>query len=194
MHEYKYLKAADDGRNAYDVLELNEKFSLHDTKFIVHDEVKRNYLVFRDYEQYQNWFHEQPVRTLHEVIRGMQPQKLKFDIDAESAKLDLLPDIPMPIEPVIEITDEDWLQEIYDAAYEIQMREHEAAFQIWQSKSMRQHKADAMYDAIYKAIKEVFFYNYYYEVTDDDLAVSDSSDDTKFSRHIVVKSRHVANS
>jgi hypothetical protein len=67
----------------------------------VHKEARRNYLVFDTYQDFKVWFPANPTqRTLHEVIRGNQLQKLKFDIDATADKLDALDDMPQPTPPV----------------------------------------------------------------------------------------------
>ena len=54
------------------------------------------YFVFKSFAHYKMWFATSDIRTLHEVIRGSQAQKLKFDIDAAADDLDNLEDMPQP--------------------------------------------------------------------------------------------------
>jgi hypothetical protein len=87
LQTYQYLKSDTNHKRAQ-VLELNEEFAANDQKFIVHNEARRNYLVFDTYQDFKVWFAANPTQwTLHEVIRGKQLQKLKFDIDTAMDKL-----------------------------------------------------------------------------------------------------------
>jgi hypothetical protein len=97
MRTYQYLKA-DTNRECAQVLELNEEFAPNDRKFIVHNKAQRNYLVFDTYQDFKVWFAANPTqRTLHAVIREKQLQKLKFDIDATTDKLDALEHPQLPV-------------------------------------------------------------------------------------------------
>ncbi len=83
---FKYLRMAD-GRDPEDV--VFESPYIHFKPFIVHNEADRTYLVFYSATDFIRWFHNNSnIRTLHEVILGDKPQKLKFDIDASAEDLD----------------------------------------------------------------------------------------------------------
>jgi hypothetical protein len=126
MLTYQYLKANKDRQRAQ-VLELNEEFAPIDQKFIVHNEARRNYLVFDTYQDFKVWFAVNPTqRTLHEVIRGKQMQKLKFDIDAAADKLDALEDMPQPTHPVAcDSFGLDFIDEYLDSTSAEEMRKYE---------------------------------------------------------------------
>ena len=95
---YQYMRA-DDNKPRHQVLESNEDFDAVSIKFIVHNEAEHNYLVFESYSHYCAWFATTTIRTLHEVIRNCQPQKLKFDIDLDTKNIDSLLDAPLPVPP-----------------------------------------------------------------------------------------------
>ncbi len=168
---YQYAKAGKTAtgaeRPAASVLELNEVFTACDPKFIVHNEADRTFLVFNSYTDYRGWFAHGTLRSLHEVIRGSQPQRLKFDIDAAADKLDALEEVEEP-----------WGGD-YDR---------------WQTASKRTRKAVKLFEDISNAIIECFYDLYGKGLNPDyDFAISDSTDEAKFSRHIVIWRFHVKN-
>jgi hypothetical protein len=195
MRTYQYLKADKDRKRAQ-VLELNEEFAPIDQKFIVHNEARRNYLVFDTYQDFKVWFAANPTqRTLHEVIRGKQMQKLKFDIDAAADKLDALEDMPEPTPPVAcaDSYGLDFIDEYLDATWAEEMRKYEVNLARWHATSPRDRKAQRMFNTILWAIKKCFSDTYATELYSEDFTLSNSSDETKYSRHVVIKSFCVKN-
>ncbi len=90
--EFKYLYVVqNENRRSDDVLECiydsQEKIK---GKFVMHDEVKRNYYVFEDIDAALRHVSSLPdkKRTFHEVIFGWKPQKIKLDIDIKEVDLD----------------------------------------------------------------------------------------------------------
>lgn len=168
---YQYLKdgqtSAGKPRQQSQVLELNEFFVADDPKFIVHNEDGRKFLVFDSYADFKSWFAVNDIQTLHEVVRGSQPQRLKFDIDCEADKLDALEDMSEP----------DW-----------------SNYEWWNSASPRTRKSRRLFDTIAGAIIECFADLYSIGLgIEQDFTISDSTDATKFSRHIVITRFHVKN-
>jgi hypothetical protein len=61
---------------------------------VIRDELHNRYLVFESREEFLAWYELVPEkdRCCHEVVFGWAAQRLKFDVDAPSHKLDALPD------------------------------------------------------------------------------------------------------
>jgi len=87
-HRYfKYLVPGE-GCNPKDVLEENCVFD--ESIFIVHNESTWGYYLFDTYDDFENWYYDLDDKTMHEVIFGNSPQRLKFDIDASKDFIDSL--------------------------------------------------------------------------------------------------------
>jgi len=84
---FKYLVPGE-GCNPKDVLEENCVFD--ESIFIVHNESTRGYYLFKTYDDFENWYYDLEDKTMHEVIFGKGPQRLKFDIDASKDFIDSL--------------------------------------------------------------------------------------------------------
>ena len=136
--------------------------------------------MFNSYSDFKEWFATSPIRTLHEVIRGTQPQKLKFDIDVPAHALDALDDMEEPIPPPPHADS--------DLYYD-----HETLLDYWKSASPRTRKARRLFSIIMGAITECFKEIYSIELSEFDFAMSDSTDATKFSRHVVISEYCVEN-
>jgi hypothetical protein len=193
---YQFLKAKE-GRNECDVLECNEQFTVNDTKFIVHDEAQRNYMVFDNYNHFTTWFAANPTcRTLHEVIRGTQQQKIKFDIDASAELMADIEDAPMPLPPTPYEKmggDFELFDELFEAEYQENLAQYAIDLAAWHVCTAEKRKAQHIFDTIVKAVIDSFQEFYCEDITLADLAVSDATDATKFSRHIVLKTYSVNN-
>lgn len=156
------------------VVECNE--ILHG-QFIVRDEKECKYLVFNSYEDYTRWFVANPkIRTLHETIVGTHRQKLKFDIDAETAKLDSIEfakELPLELPNFfIDDVSPNW----------------------WKSASLQSKKSCVVFDIIVRSIVQCFDSEFGHELTPEDFAICDSTDQTKFSRHVVILNYYAENS
>jgi len=87
---YRYFKylVPGEGRNPKDV--LDENYVSNKDIFIVHDESTWGYYLFNTYDNFENWYYGLEDKTMHEVIFGENPQRLKFDIDASKEFMDSL--------------------------------------------------------------------------------------------------------
>lgn len=180
--EYQYMVSKED-RDPSTVLEICE----HNPQFIVHNEVGRSFTVLDSVADFKEWFAcPNTPRTLHEVILGDRPQKLKFDIDAEVEKLATLPDY-MPAAPRL-VPDA-------DSYNDHMLYEHKVALAEWKAMTPLNRKARRLFDVVTNAIESAFsdVYGNMLFIDEFDLAVSDSTDHTKFSRHIVLHRYYVAN-
>lgn len=85
MKTYTYLKNDDSTRDPSTVALQN----CIESNIIIRDEFNNNYKVFDDWDSF--WIYSDSVkiqeRCFHEVIMGYKPQRIKFDIDVESNKL-----------------------------------------------------------------------------------------------------------
>ncbi len=85
---FKHLKPNDEDDEC--VFDVYNKSRLKDI-FIIHNEDKRNYLVFESKNDFILWYTpkiDQPDNHFHEIILGQNKQRMRFDIDA---KLDEIP-------------------------------------------------------------------------------------------------------
>lgn len=176
---YKYLKSGE-GRRPEDVLELSEPLLYTETKnFIVRNESNNTFLYFDSYFDYASWFRTNPKsRCLHEVILGPQPQKLKFDIDAEMAELDQC------------ISDE-VIEEYMDSLEQEQ-------FEQWDELPPAERKIEYYFKHflfyLESILMECFETSRIFALEiDPRFAYSDSSDEFKFSRHVVCRNYCVEN-
>jgi hypothetical protein len=87
---YRYFKylVPGEGRNPKDV--LDENYVSNKDIFIVHDESTWGYYLFNTYIDFEDWYYCLEDKTIHEVIFGDNPQRLKFDIDASKEFMDSL--------------------------------------------------------------------------------------------------------
>lgn len=166
-----------------------------DPKFIVRDESVNNYLVWNNYQEFQKWFGLNPTRrTLHEVIIGRYRQKLKFDIDAAAADLDVLPDMPEPPVPVrCENIGDEIVDALFEETFRAEMQKYEANLARRQITSERNRKAQYMFNRFLAALSVTFEEIYDTPLQDSDMCFSNSSDDTKYSRHVVISTFNVRN-
>ena len=85
MKTYTYLKNDDSTRDPSTVALQN----CIESNIIIRDEFNNNYKVFDNWDSF--WIYSDSVqiqeRCFHEVIMGYKPQRIKFDIDVESNKL-----------------------------------------------------------------------------------------------------------
>lgn len=202
---YQYMVRGRDRADAQ-VLECCET----SIDFTVHNEPTRSYLVFTSYDDYRRWHRVNPLMSLHEVIRE-QPQKLKFDIDAAATKLDAI-SVERPSEPVApvaavaaEIDADDelgaWMNEAAagieaadQARYVAAMAAWRAATAVYDRSTQRSRKGTALFNRILSAIRATFADMYGIDLAPEDFAFSDSTDATKFSRHIVISTYSVDDS
>ena len=151
---YRYLCPGKD-RNDRDVMYPHGR-QADDRRFRVRDEAAKEFLAFASYDDLCVWRAQPGVsQTLHEVVLADDRQRLKFDIDADDAKL-------RPLAKSYGLTAN--------------------AF------------ADMIAHAVKEAVTSTFFTYYHIELDPEhDFAMSDSTDETKFSRHIVIPHYSVAN-
>lgn len=173
---YKYLVPAAD-RDKHDVLE--NYFNARD--FAVRDELNNNYWHTDSYETISRF---PPSNCLHEVIFGQQPQKIRFDIDCPMIKLVAL-DVSKIIFPAGYYYD--YLRELQEIAIanlagsEIEIKK-EFLTKIFCEIISMVFRRD--YD-------EILITNTKLEVCD--FAITDQSDEHKFSRHIILYNYSVSN-
>lgn len=191
---YKFLKAQE-GRDPKQVLELHEYFAAEaDPKFIVHEESSRSYLAFDSYEHFQVWFEANPGRrTLHEVIRGCQAQKLKFDLDAPADKLEKMPEVAYPAKPVYVGMGDELYDEVLLDMYNEEMVKYNAQVEQLNSMTPLRRKGRRVFLEFLVSLKACFEEVYGIDLAIKALAISDSSDETKYSKHIVIPDYHVKN-
>ena len=158
---YKFLREPDRDHSAKHVLTKNEVGVgiPGQRKFIVHNEYDRSYLVFDSYCHYEDWFSAQET-NLHEVIHGKQRQKLKFDIDAKPDIIAKLPQASLVRFPNL--------------------------LEYIPANTPTGRKQRYLLNTILLQIKRLFRWLYKIRVSECDFAIADSSDDTKFSAHIIV--------
>lgn len=194
---YKFLKR-NPKRNDSEVAEANEEFVVDDPKFIVRDEYAERFHVFESYADFKQWFNHpsNTTRTLHEVIRGGQKQKLKFDIDAKAEDITSdIPEIQQPTPPAVESNyGIDVLDNCLLALTTAEQQKYEKDLAAWKLFTPEQRQRKYIFNQFMNTLIRVF--NDYYDrtITPADFAISDSSDATKFSRHVVIKTYHVPTS
>jgi len=181
---YKYINSGED-RSSKDCINENELFEfINDEKFIVQDEITRNYLVFNSYNDFKQWFVDNPnQRCLHELIRGCSPQKLKFDIDVKYNESDLseFEDMPEPIKYQVDDEEIEVCELLGMDPYETYNNEL-AQY----NKGINERKCRLAFLKFIEHIKETFQQLYIEKLDESDIVVSDSSDANKFSKHIVL--------
>lgn len=196
---FKYLKPANDNATKENCVTLG--YSLKPETFIVRDEANREYKTFENYAAFKAWFNEdKKCRCLHEVVRGTQKQKIKFDIDCASDLLDDVPEVPAPVVKPAPVKQEsnDWVKSMMNAAsYNQALKEYNASmedYREWKSRTPFQRKCMKLYNEFMNHLMRVFNRVYLINgvtITPADFAVSDSSNAEKFSHHVVIKNFHV---
>jgi hypothetical protein len=90
---FRYLVQKDRGS---DLPSVQDRYKLNDLvcRPVIRDELTNTFNVFESRDEFLAWYEAVPEknRCCHEVIFGKLPQRLKFDVDAPSHKLDALPD------------------------------------------------------------------------------------------------------
>jgi hypothetical protein len=103
-------------------------------------------------------------------------------------------DMPQPIPPIAcDSFGLDFIDEYLDTASAEEMRKYEMNLACWHVTSPWDRKAQRMFETILWAIKKCFSDIYATELCSDDFTLSNSSDQTKYSRHVVIKSFCVKN-
>lgn len=197
---FRYLKAGRDTANEKNCVELG--YTKTKTSFIVRDEATNDYKCFETYPEFKEWFDKpNSSRMLHEVIDGARAQKLKFDIDVSADSLATKPDIEIPPSlppPVRENTlaDEFGLGELDEICYQDRLREYEqreAFIAEFSNKTPAERKALKLFNRLMEQIMKTFNETYIRELRPSDFAIADSSNGTKYSRHVVIKGFAVEN-
>jgi hypothetical protein len=180
---------------------------------VIRDELNNRYHVFDSRAEFLEWYDKVPEaeRCCHETVFGWSPQRIKFDIDAPSHKLDALPesvlalaiaaaedrlrdDTPMPA-----LLDDDLqslFDEILDTAPENLVESLDVVSPPLEAdlvEAGRRAKIEAIVGILIEAILDELYVAYYgiedLVATRDDLAVTDSSGATvngwKYSYHIL---------
>ena len=91
--EFRYLIQKDRG-SKHPSVEDHYKIEDLATRPVIRDEYRNRYFVFESRDEFLEWYDRVPEaeRCCHEVIFGRLAQRIHFDIDAPSHKLDALPD------------------------------------------------------------------------------------------------------
>ena len=181
---YRYINS-DNDRASKDCLNENELFDgINDEKFIIQNEISRKYLVFNSYGDFKDWFSANPdQRCLHELVRGCSPQKLKFDIDILYATADLseFEDTPKPIK--YEVDDEELMtcETLHMDPYE----EYNNALTQY-NKGINERRCHLAFLKFIECVKKTFQQLYTEKLLDSEICISDASDESKFSKHVVL--------
>lgn len=135
---------------------------------------KRNFRVYKTYEQFVHELATERVKAFHEVILDL-PQKLKFDIDAPASKLELF---EIPTDCNVSIDDLEILEALQD---------FEAP------KLSNAEKYQAVLDAILDAINTMFLITYSKLLAPENIVIAESHcpAGTKFSNHIIITGFYV---
>ncbi|KAL6046009.1 hypothetical protein QOT17_022444 [Balamuthia mandrillaris] len=191
MRQYPYVVLKEDCKES-DCLDCCEQFTENDPKFIIFDETKRKFCVYPSYEEFLA--DETKSQTLHEIIRGMVPQKLKFDLDAKAAEVDPLPEVKALIPP----TEPELLgDELFDAwlatEYQSDLLQYEQKKAQFDAASAQDHKRQWLHSAVLDVIKKTFSLLYDCELKPKDIVICNSSANHKFSQHYIITNFYVAN-
>lgn len=187
MEVFKWIRAPDHKHNENEVMERKYK-SIHDFngRFVTRNFATGRFVIFPNLVKYRSEIEKIPEeqRCFHEVIFGSQPQKLKFDIDAELEKVIAF---KMPMEegenvslPPVTLDPEilELLDGIDDTPKPI-VDENQA-------------KIDHVVSVITKAVKDTFFITYGF---DPDLVICESKSSktpvAKWSYHLITASSAV---
>ena len=143
------------------------------TKFVVFNE--KRYFVFDNFATYEAFHAKLPAdeQTFHEVVFGISPQKLKFDIDVSQDKLDQY--IPQ--------TYDTFVDESSDLA-----RALEACFML-----VNEYKFKYILREITNIIIDTFLIKFAIELDETNVVLTDSSGPDKCSAHIIITGWHAAN-
>ena len=220
--EFRYLIRKDRGPDGAPSVEEHYKSKDLETRPVVRDEHRNRYLVFETRGEFLEWYEGVPEaeRSCHEVIFGRQPQRIHFDIDAPSHKLDALPDTllaaalrepgkdplddqPDPLEFLWAEDDDqpDPLEFLWAEDDDPLKDLHGAPGAPTQDESRRAAKIHAVVDALIEAVLDELYVAYYGVAgvfpTRKDLVVTDSSGPAgglgiKYSFHILVLPYSVA--
>ena len=180
---------------------VEDRYKIQDlvSRPVVRDEYNNRYLVFESRAECLEWSANtpEPERCFHEVVFGRLPQRLKFDVDAPSHKLDALclcaePPPPAEDDPLAILLGGDFK--------DVQPRETSAHIDD-PIRRERESKFHTIVDQLIEAILDEL-YVAYHGVEDllpsrGDLVIADSSGGTplgvKYSFHILVLPYFVAN-
>jgi hypothetical protein len=175
---------------------VEDRYKIQDlvSRPVVRDEYNNRYLVFESRAEFLEWSANapEPERCFHEVVFGRLPQRLKFDVDAPSHKLDAL---CLHAEPTF--AEDDPLAILLGEDFEdVQQRETDDPLH-----RERGSKFHAIVDQLIEAILDELYVAYHgvenLLPSRGDLVIADSSGGTplgvKYSFHILVLPYFVAN-
>ena len=176
---------------------VEDRYKLQDLagRPVVRDECTNRYLVFESRAEFLEWSANTPApeRCFHEVVFGRLPQRLKFDIDAPSHKLDAMADPPRGESARATPEEDDPLEILLGEACE--------ACEACKPGDARETKFHTIVNQLIEAILDELYVAYHgvegLLPSRGDLVVADSSGPTalgvKFSVHILVLPYFVAN-
>jgi len=178
--KYKYLNRADCPKG--ECLYTSEM--VQPEGWIIQQEYPHCYRYFHNLIEFEKWHEAIPEnqRTFHEVIRAGQSQKIKIDIDGESTKLASYPD-PLARDDVSYFAEQIETTLGQKSFEGIITKE---CFYQWQKSTEILRKKDeiSMYikNALQIAIKEITGSS----LSINDILVADSSNETKWSQHLIL--------
>lgn len=182
---------------------------------VVRDELRKQFLVFGSRNEFVEWYEAVPEaeRSHHEVIFGKLPQRLKFDVDAPAHKLDAISDavLAAALESVraphgrfesaaSELASagmDAYIEELLGGAPTTPMQDAQPPTPMQDAQPMtRAAKIHAVVNILIEAVLDEL-YIAYYGIEDlvpsrNDVAVTDSSNESKYSYHVLVLPHYVA--
>jgi len=197
------------GNNA-DSVEANYKFVPNDRRIVIHCERTCSFYVFDTCDEMVAFLVAQKkanpeLLNYHEVIRGQSYQKLRFNIDTpiefiENAMADIKkPELEAkPAKP--EATGLNFIDSLEFGIYGEKLAEVRHYNDYVTKTSLNEMRCALLMNHIKVAIGVAFSRLYFSkgvpvspEFVEENLLVFDSSDKTKFSRHIIIPGVHVQN-
>jgi len=207
--KFPLFKNNTNGNNA-DSVEANYKFVPNDKRVAIHCKRTCSFYVFDTCDEMVAFLVAQKkadpeLLNYHEVIHGQSYQKLRFDIDAPIEFIEnAMADIKKPkleAEPAKpEATGLDFIDSLEFGLYEEKLAEVRRYNDYVTKTSLNEMRCTLLMNHIKVAIGAAFSRLYFSKgvpvnptFVEENLLVFDSSDKTKFSRHIIIPGVHVEN-